>query len=191
MLPREISLEVPAMGPAITFHLKNVQLNPPPMQARIWQPPQIPGEPDIQLVDILPEEPLQASPYHAANHDDAGMISLPDYTADEGLAWTRDIRGVSGTGGNLQPSAWGNDPADNLPIRGISDSDPSSRWDDISGTGFGDIAAGVTAFDADHMGGDAPAWGADDPYAPTPSETVREFEPTPQPAFDTRPEWAQ
>jgi hypothetical protein len=46
------------------------------------------------------------------------------------------------------------------------------------------------------MGGDAPPWPAGDPYAPAPfdsgpPETVREFEPTPEPAFDTRPEWAQ
>jgi hypothetical protein len=193
MLPREISLEVPAMGSEVTFYLKNVQLNPPPMQARVWQPPQIAGEPDIQLVKQLPPEAFEGRGSLVSGSEEMSPLSYEP----EGRMHLSDPRAISGIGGSVEPDRWSTDEDDNLPLRGITDFDPYSTWGDIGTPDVGDGSATTTAFDAEQVGGDAPPWGLQVDYEPTPYETSPpesdrqiEFAPT-EPAVDAYAEWAQ
>lgn len=206
MLPREISLEVPAMGSGVTIHLKNVQLNPPPMQATVWQPPRIPGEPDVMLAEVL-EASLQNSmpqvPRERGDEIDPGIYRGPtNNRISIGQSRTRDVPGIEGIGGNLRPDAWDTDE-DSLPPRGIADVDPTQNWD-IGREDPGSVLLMAQPYDNDARGGDAPEWGVNDPYAPAPvpetaapSEGFREFEPTVfeptgiEQAAGDQPAWAQ
>jgi hypothetical protein len=188
MLPREITLKVPAMGSEVTFYLKNVQLNPPPLQAQIWQPPRIAGEPDVQLVDRIPLEARAASPLLLAGEEEPARATIGEVTHPRHSSGG-NVEGTAHVGDALRSYAW-TDPGDDLSAGGVPDSDPTARWSDIGSVDLGDPGPTASSLEADP--GDAPRWEQIE-FEPTPvpsedfpAEEAREFEP----AGGVRPEWA-
>ncbi len=191
MLPRQIRVEVPAMEAAVTIYLKSVQLNPPPMANRFWQPPTIAGESDVHMINWLPEEAIHSMPIQTIHRTGE---STPYYPAMD----TEDVGSASlnpgrDAGALLQPYAWGVPSTSSLPLE--TDSMPGVPMTHANGMGratIGDISDGD----------DAPLWGQRPPTEPLPFEpSLSPFEPTPTnppgpPLFEgapqvDRPVWAR
>ena len=48
-LPRQIDIDLPSAGIAFTLHLDDIQINPLHMQPALWQKPEYPGYPVVEL----------------------------------------------------------------------------------------------------------------------------------------------
>jgi hypothetical protein len=168
MLPRQVELEVPAMDTSVTFYLNDVLLNPPAMQARVWTPPRIAGEPDIQLVETLPPEARRSTPSDPFGGE-PGVVSLPGHRPESpGRA---ELDPTARAGNNLQANGWGHtEPPDPSDFGPGSESDPYSRWDNI-GSPDPDVRPSATidpiGIEMD-FGEDAPLWDANGDFEPDP-----------------------